>query len=111
MLAQRVHPVDRSTRYEECGVDRLLVLQRDPVDRRDEQRRGPYSLWVHEHRFREADGDTFAEDYIRYAVPGGSLVHSLFVRRDVEKIFAFRKQKMRELFGAAPEQARDTKAA
>lgn len=69
----------------------------------DEQRRGPYSLWVHEHRFREEDGYTIAEDSIRYAVPGGALIHSLFVRRDVEKIFAFRRQKMQELFGATPE--------
>ena len=69
----------------------------------DEQRKGPYSLWIHEHRFREEDGRTIAEDHIRYAVPGGSLVHRLFVRRDVERIFAFRKRKMEELFGAAPE--------
>jgi ligand-binding SRPBCC domain-containing protein len=68
----------------------------------DEQRKGPYSLWIHEHRFREEDGQTVAEDHIRYAVPGGSLVHRLFVRRDVERIFAFRKRKMEELFGAAP---------
>ncbi|MEZ5391480.1 MAG: SRPBCC family protein [Bryobacterales bacterium] len=65
----------------------------------DEQLRGPYSLWVHEHRFREEDGQTVAEDHVRYAVPGGALVHNLFVRRDVERIFAFRQQKMQELFG------------
>ena len=65
----------------------------------DEQRKGPYSLWVHEHRFREIEGHTVAEDHIRYAVPGGALVHSLFVRRDVEGIFAYRKKRMEELFG------------
>jgi len=66
----------------------------------DEQRRGPYSLWVHEHRFREEDGETICDDYIQYAMPGGALVHSLFVRRDVEKIFGYRREKMLELFGA-----------
>ena len=76
----------------------------------DEQRKGPYSLWVHEHRFREVDGHTIADDHIRYAVPGGALVHSLFVRRDVQGIFAFRKKRMQELFGSVPELAA-TKAA
>ncbi len=76
----------------------------------DEQRRGPYSLWVHEHLFREVDGQTVAEDHIQYAVPGGALVHALFVRRDVERIFAFRKQKMQELFGSVPK-LEETKAA
>jgi ligand-binding SRPBCC domain-containing protein len=69
----------------------------------DEQVRGPYSLWVHEHVFRDGNGGTIAEDHIRYSVPGGALFHLLFVRRDVERIFAFRKRKMQELFGCAPE--------
>lgn len=71
----------------------------------DEQRKGPYSVWIHEHRFREDGEHTIAEDHIHYAVPGGALVNRLFVRRDVEKIFAFRKSKMQELFGAAPDPA------
>ena len=71
----------------------------------DEQQKGPYSLWVHEHRFREVDGHTIADDHIRYAVPGGTLVHSLFVRRDVQGIFAYRQKKMQELFGSVSEAA------
>lgn len=67
----------------------------------DEQLRGPYRLWRHEHRFREERGGTVAEDHIVYAVPGGALVNRLFVARDVEKIFAFRSEKLRELFGQA----------
>ena len=64
----------------------------------DEQRRGPYRLWIHEHRFVEKDGQTFCTDFVRDAVPGGPLVHRLFVRRDVERIFAFRQQRLREIF-------------
>ena len=67
----------------------------------DEQRRGPYRLWIHEHRFEERDGMTVAEDFVRYAIPGGSLVHRLFVRRDVERIFEYRRDRMRLTFGAA----------
>jgi ligand-binding SRPBCC domain-containing protein len=67
----------------------------------DEQRRGPYRLWVHEHRFETCDGGTHIADNVRYAVPGGWLVERLIVRRDVERIFEFRRQKLLELFGQA----------
>ena len=46
----------------------------------DEQRRGPYRLWVHEHRFREQDGQTLAEDHIRYAAPGERLLTGCWLR-------------------------------
>lgn len=65
----------------------------------DEQVRGPYRLWVHEHTFAERDGGTVCRDAVRYAVPGGELVHRLLVRPDVERIFAHRQQALRELFG------------
>ncbi|HEY5913295.1 MAG TPA: SRPBCC family protein [Verrucomicrobiae bacterium] len=68
----------------------------------DEQRRGPYLLWVHEHRFTARENGTLVNDLVRYAVPGGWLVDRLFVRRDVEKIFQFRRARLRELFPALP---------
>lgn len=67
----------------------------------DSQRRGPYRSWVHEHRFEERDGGTLVTDEVRYAVYGGEIFRKLFVVRDVEKIFAYRTEKMRELFGPA----------
>ena len=70
-----------------------------PVRFVDEQRRGPYRLWVHEHRFREADGMTLAEDHVRYAVPGGWIADRLLVRRDVRKIFEYRREKLHRIFG------------
>lgn len=69
----------------------------------DEQRRGPYRLWIHEHRFEERDGMTLAEDFVRYAVPGGWMVDRLIVRRDVRRIFSYRRKKLRRLFGAVSE--------
>jgi ligand-binding SRPBCC domain-containing protein len=65
----------------------------------DEQVRGPYRLWVHEHRFLEEDEGTRVLDRVRYAVPGGALVHRLLVRREVERIFAYRTERLRERFG------------
>ncbi len=65
----------------------------------DEQRKGPYRLWVHEHRFEEHDGGTVAEDHVQYAVPGGWLADRLFVRGDLRRIFQYRREKLAELFG------------
>lgn len=64
----------------------------------DEQRRGPYRLWRHTHTFEEVEGGTRAGDRVEYAVPGGAVVHALFVRRDVQKIFDYRARKLAELF-------------
>ena len=66
----------------------------------DEQRRGPYRRWIHEHRFVERDGGTLCSDSVRYAVLGGWLMERLFVRRDVERIFAFRQTRLTEIFGS-----------
>jgi ligand-binding SRPBCC domain-containing protein len=56
----------------------------------DEQRRGPYRHWRHTHTFSDLDGGTLCRDDIEYAVPGGPLINWLFVRRDIEQIFAYR---------------------
>jgi ligand-binding SRPBCC domain-containing protein len=64
----------------------------------DEQIHGPYRQWLHEHTFEARDSGTLARDMVRYAVIGGQLVNRLFVRRDVEKIFRFRQEKLREIF-------------
>ncbi len=64
----------------------------------DEQRRGPYRVWIHEHAFEERGGGTLARDQVRYGVFGGMLVNTLFVQRDVTSIFRFRQQKLREIF-------------
>ena len=64
----------------------------------DEQIRGPYRRWHHTHTFAAKDGGTLCGDEVRYAVWGGALVNRLFVRRDVERIFAFREAALRKRF-------------
>lgn len=64
----------------------------------DEQILGPYSHWHHEHRFESVGPGTRVIDIVHYGVPGGALVHALFVRRDIEKIFAYRQQVLGEVF-------------
>jgi ligand-binding SRPBCC domain-containing protein len=65
----------------------------------DCQRRGPYKLWIHEHRFEERHGSTHVTDSVQYLPPGGRIIDWLFVRRDVERIFAHRRRELGRLFG------------
>jgi len=64
----------------------------------DEQLRGPYRRWRHEHSFEEGDGGTLCRDIVDYSVWGGRPVEAIFVRPDVRRIFAFRQTKLQELF-------------
>lgn len=64
----------------------------------DRQLRGPYRLWHHEHRFEEVEGGTNVIDEVEYAVWGGTLAVNLGVRRDVERIFDYRSQRLAEIF-------------
>jgi len=70
----------------------------------DRQLRGPYRLWRHLHTFEVVNGGTLVRDRVDYSVPGGALVHRLFVRPDLNRIFQYRRQKLEQLLGtpAAP---------
>ena len=79
---------------------RTLIKEWQPPHRFvDEQLRGPYRQWIHEHTFEACDGGTLARDVVRYAVPFDFIAHPLFVRRDIAKIFAFRQEALRKRFG------------
>lgn len=69
----------------------------------DVQLKGPYSYWHHTHTFEATEKGTLLKDEVRYMLPLGPLgaiAHALFIRRDLEKIFAFRKKFIEEMFGA-----------
>ncbi len=64
----------------------------------DEQRRGPYRLWRHTHTFDEVKEGVVVGDTVEYAVWGNELIGRLFVRPDIEKIFAYRAEQLNEIF-------------
>ena len=68
----------------------------------DEQRRGPYGLWHHQHHFKPIAGGVEMMDLIHYELPlgiAGRLAHRLFVKTQLESIFSYRYQKATALFG------------
>jgi ligand-binding SRPBCC domain-containing protein len=92
----RLHrfPISWLTRIESWVPGRRFV---------DRQVRGPYRLWHHTHSFEPCDGGTRIRDVVRYALPLGplgTLAHTVLVRRDLERIFDFRRDAVAAVFGA-----------
>jgi ligand-binding SRPBCC domain-containing protein len=59
----------------------------------DDQISGPYSLWHHQHHFREVEGGVEMVDELHYAIPFGifgRIANAVFVEREVNSIFDYR---------------------
>lgn len=68
----------------------------------DEQRKGPYKLWHHQHHFKSIDGQTEMTDLVHYRLPAGifgSVLNHLVVKDKLISIFDYRYKKIGELFG------------
>lgn len=68
----------------------------------DEQRFGPYSLWHHQHHFKEVEGGVEMTDIVHYKIPGwfiGDIMNSVYVKNELKHIFDYRFKKVEELFG------------
>lgn len=69
----------------------------------DEQRRGPYALWYHEHHFEPCADGVRMTDHVTYALPFGplgDLVHTLWVRGQLRHIFDYRRVAVERAFGS-----------
>lgn len=91
-LRLRGIPISWLTRIDEWDPPHRFV---------DRQLRGPYSLWHHTHSFEALDPErTSITDRVRYALPLGpigELAHALVVRRDLERIFDHRHERIEGL--------------
>ena len=76
-----------------------IAVWQPPVRFVDQQLRGPFKLWRHEHTFEDLDeGRTLMLDEVNYIPRGGGLIHRFFVKPDLERIFAYRQEKLSEIF-------------
>tara|TARA_X000001036_G_scaffold174750_1_gene165354 strand:+ start:4814 stop:5281 length:468 start_codon:yes stop_codon:yes gene_type:complete len=64
----------------------------------DKQIKGPYLFWEHYHLFSRRNKQTLMKDIVNYKVLFGSLTNNLLVKRDLQKIFEFRRKKIEEIF-------------
>lgn len=81
---------------------RTRIEEWQPVEKFvDTQLKGPYSLWHHTHTFQALHDGTLISDSIRYKVPFGFLGRIFagwYVKRDVQKIFNYRKKQISEIY-------------
>jgi ligand-binding SRPBCC domain-containing protein len=74
------------------------------VDRKyfvDQQRKGPYSLWHHEHFFKEVGGGVEMTDIVHYQVPFGifgKIINALVIEKRLNTVFNYRFSKIEEIF-------------
>lgn len=74
-----------------------------PLSFVDVQLKGPYRLWRHTHRFSRKGDRTVLADTVEFALPFGmlgDLVYHLQVARDVDRIFDYREQRIKERFNS-----------
>lgn len=80
----------------------------------DCQIRGPFAFWQHNHRFRALDRNvTILTDEIEYDLPLGllgRLAHALFVRRQIEAAFTFRRERILQTLARITQEQPSTKA-
>ncbi|QEH37584.1 Polyketide cyclase / dehydrase and lipid transport [Aquisphaera giovannonii] len=71
----------------------------------DRQESGPFAWWYHRHRFLDdGQGGTILRDEVEYQVPMGAvglLMGGPFVRRKLERMFAYRHEATRRIVEAA----------
>ena len=75
----------------------------------DEQRKGPYRLWHHQHHFKAVAGGVEMTDLVHYSLPlgwAGVLAHKTIVKQKLHQIFDYRFKKVEEIFGSLPGSSR-----
>ena len=82
---------------------RTLITNFDPPHTFiDQQIKGPYTIWHHTHTFQKVDGGVEIKDRVVYSIPFsilGRILNFLWIRKDLENIFNYRKKVIDELFG------------
>lgn len=83
-------------------VTRITSVDK-PVMFEDEQVEGPYEYWHHKHTFTAVEGGVRMTDRISYRLPYGAfgeMIDTLVIHRRLEEVFAYRRRRISELFGA-----------
>ena len=81
---------------------RTLISDYEPPFRFvDQQIKGPYTFWHHTHTFKLVEGGVEIIDEVKYSLPLGwlgTLAHAIWVRKDLEEIFEYRKTVIQNSF-------------
>jgi len=67
----------------------------------DEQRKGPYRIWHHEHHFKAVNGGVLMTDILHYDIGKwivGRIAGKLFVDKKVKGVFEYRNKTLETYF-------------
>ena len=67
----------------------------------DEQRKGPYAFWHHQHLFTQQQNGVLMEDIVTYSLPAGIIgrfVNKVYVEKTLQYIFDYRAKMINTLF-------------
>jgi ligand-binding SRPBCC domain-containing protein len=88
------------------GVSHMLVNEVTAFEENaridEEQRQGPFRKWTFSHCFQACGDGTRLTEEVVYEPPGGMLgllVGAATIRMELEKLFAYRAQRLGELLG------------
>jgi ligand-binding SRPBCC domain-containing protein len=97
VIEYKVHPV--------LGIPLYWMTEITQVEHHkyfvDDQRYGPYTMWHHQHHFKEVDGGVEMTDIVHYKLPFwifGDIANTLFVKAKLKEIFDYRIKKVAEIF-------------
>jgi ligand-binding SRPBCC domain-containing protein len=97
IIEYKVHPV--------LGIPLYWMTEITQVEHHkyfvDDQRYGPYSMWHHQHHFKEVEGGVEMTDIVHYKLPFwifGDIANTLFVKAKLKEIFDYRIKKVAEIF-------------
>lgn len=68
----------------------------------DEQRRGPWKMWHHQHHFEANDEGVLMTDIVHYQPPLGwlgAIAQWFFLKKQVHSIFEYRRLEIEKRFG------------
>lgn len=88
------------------GISQQIVQEVSTFDHEQlislEQKQGPFVRWLHAHHFEPTDSGTKITEKIDFEPPGGMLgfvVTANTIRKDLDKLLAYREKKLKEIFG------------
>lgn len=97
IISYRIRPMFNIPFYWETEITRI----REYDFFIDEQRKGPYRVWHHEHHFREVEGGVMMTDIVEYDIGKsflGWMAGRWFVHKRVKEIFDFRYKMLENYF-------------
>lgn len=99
VIEYKVRPLFNIEMYWRTVITRV----QDKVMFIDEQQKGPYRYWQHQHHFKAVADGTEMTDIVKYEVPGwfaGDILHSLLISKKLKDLFQYRYDAISKLMSA-----------